>query len=799
VTKRDYRRPLRSKTSTIDIYIKLAQYPILSDTIRERMREALYERGIISEEEFEREVEEMAVQSQKREGTHDPFYPEPAGLWNERKARIRNFHTDYHFAYNLPPEEFDQLVNEVIVPRHKADNGSPRQLDFNPELAPWEMLFRQGEVYERQVQDGHRDVQHHLEEIKVALIRGMITDQLPLIAVAKKVLGINDLRDINERRIGTGKIGGKAAGMLIAWKILQQNPEQFPPDQLTIPESYYLGTNVMYDFRRRNGLEGVMNQKYKPLDEIRADYPGVVESHLAGEMPQRIVEQLRAVLNNLGRKPVIVRSSSLLEDNFGTSFAGKYESYFCPNQGTPEENLVELVRVIKLVYASTLNPDALLYRRKHGLIDYDERMAILIQEVRGERFGRYHFPALAGVAFSRNPFRWNPVIRRDVGFLRLVCGMGTRAVNRVSTDYPRLIALSHPELRPETTPRAMRQYSQRLIDVIDLEANRFRTLPMEEVLTPAWPGLRYVGSVDSDGFMQEILSAHTVRDIDDVVLTFNRLTRDANFVTLMRDALAHLEATYGTPVDVEFAVDIIPEWPRITYRLCLLQCRPLSERVEGERVTLPPHLAPETVIFSGREMVSNGRAEELRYIVFVDPEKYGQVPDPVTRLEIGRSVGRINKVLEGERFMLMGPGRWGSSNLDLGVRVTYADIHNTRVLMEIAVPSLQAARPELSYGTHFFQDLVEAGIHALPLHLDQGGTRFHWQFLRQSPNVLADLVPEDGWLGEFLRVIDVAAVTDNRYRLNVLMDGEGEQTVGFLAEGKWPPIAPRRESADSPG
>src|SRR5690606_26370769 len=128
-------------------------------------------------------------------------------------------------------------------------------------------------------------------------------------------------------------------------------------------------------------------------------------------------------------------------------FAGKYQSYFCANQGSEEENLKELLDAIRMVYASALNPDALLYRKRHNLIDYDERMAILIQHVRGERYKHYFFPTVAGVGFSRNPFRWNPKIERDAGFLRLVWGMGTRAVDRVSDDYPRMIALSHPTLR----------------------------------------------------------------------------------------------------------------------------------------------------------------------------------------------------------------------------------------------------------------------------------------------------------------------------------------------------------------
>jgi pyruvate, water dikinase len=152
-------------------------------------------------------------------------------------------------------------------------------------------------------------------------------------------------------------------------------------------------------------------------------------------------------------------------------------------------------------------------------------------------------------------------------------------------------------------------------------------------------------------------------------------------------------------------------------------------------------------------------------------------------LELGRAVSRLNKRLEKEPFILMGPGRWGSANIDLGVRVTYADIYNTEVLIEIGVAQ-DGHMPELSYGTHFYQDLVESGIHSLPLRLGTGEDFMDWEFFRESPNMLAHLSPQDEALSDYLRVIDVAAVTNNR-RLNILMDGANDDAVGFLAKGDW--------------
>ena len=778
--------PLRSVTPAIDIYIRLAQYPVLSDKVRIRMREELFRRGVVSQDEFEQQVRDRALESQRREGLHDPFTQEEANIWQKRKERVRDFLTDAYFAFNLGHALLDQLIEEIL-----NDQPAPTdsiELTFNPEIAPWELLFRQGELYEQMPPHEQELIEHHLEEIKVVLIKRMISDQLPYIGVAKKVFEIADLRRIYRRRIGTGKIGGKAAGLLLAWKILRAGDNSNSDDSnlsVEIPDSYFIGTEVIYDFRLKNGLDHVMNQKYRPLQEIRDEYPRIVEKHLQAEFPKDIVEELCMVLDHMRGDPLIVRSSSLLEDNFGYAFAGKYNSYFCPNQGSDEENLQELLTAIKCVYASTLNPDALLYRQKQGLIDYDERMAVLIQRVQGKKFGRHFFPSLAGVAFSQNPFRWNAKIRRNEGFLRLVWGFGTRAVDRLDNDYPRLIALSHPQLRPELTAEAINQYSQWHLDVIDLQENKFKTVPVRDVLTPDYPNLRFIASINRGDYLQDILSTGSIQSGDDFVLTFNYLTKDKKFVKLMRNALQRLEEGYGLPVDVEFTAEIVPDYPYPNYKLHVVQCRPLSQRDDENDVIIPSNIAEDDILFKTHELIPDGKAEGIRYIVYVDPEHYRSTGIQ-TKHELGRAVSRLNRILEDTSFILMGPGRWGSVNIDLGVKVSYADIHNTKVLIEMSVMH-DGQVPELSYGTHFFQDLVEAGIHSLPLHLGQSNSRFNWTFFRESPNELGKLSPEDKALSPYLRVIDIAHVTINK-RLNILMNGSEDVAIGYLDEGDWQDI-----------
>ncbi len=772
---------LRSITPTIDVYVKLAQYPILADTIRMRMREELFRRGVVSQADFEREIEELAIQSQRREGLSGPNSQEETDKWELRKNRIREVHTDAYFANSLGIALLEKIVDDVL--RQRPGHPNTTVLTFNPEIAPWELLFRQGEIYESLPEPERKPVQHHLEEIKVVLIKRMISDQLPFIGIAKNVLSISDLRRVYRRLIGGGKIGGKAAGIVLAWKILRQQSPEIGPyigDKMEIPESYFIGSHVIYDFSVLNKLDHFMNQKYRPIEEIRSVYPKLVEAYLKGNFPEPIVERLREILIKFRGVPLIVRSSSLLEDNFGFSFAGMYASVFCPNQGSDEQNLEELLNAIRRIYASLLNPDVLLYRKKNDLLDYDERMCIILQPVRGERYGRYFLPPVSGVGYSFNPFRWGPKIRRQDGFLRIVWGLGTRAVNPNVNDYPRLVALSHPDLRPDSSAAAVRQYSQHLVDVLDLKENRFETLPVDEILKADYPALDTIASLDQGDYLQTIFAGGMLDSDAELVITFNKLTEDKRFVKLMRTALVRLEHVYNQPVDIEFAIEILRDQPTRDYRLHVLQCRPLSQRQDLGNVSIPEEIAETDILFESRSLVPDGIAEDIRYVVFIDPLAYRNIDNIVIKRELGRVVCRLNQKLLDENFILMGPGRWGSANLDLGVHVTYGDIYNTKVLVEIGVSS-DGARPVLSHGTHFFNDLVESGIAALALWPDTDQSSINWSFFRDSENCLATILPDDAELAPYLRVIDIATESDGRL-MHLYMNGEEDRAVALLGE-----------------
>ena len=780
--------PIPSSDSVLNIYLALTRYPILAGRIRARMRAELFGRGIIQLEAFETEVREKAIESQAREGFNEPFSQESFEVWETRCERIRDSLTDFYFAYNLPYEELETIVSETVGARGQPLN----MVSFNPELAPQAMLFEQAEMIEHLPSEKSKHLQPRLEEIKVVLIRTMISDHLAYVNIARKWFTVGDLKDIHRRKIGYGKIGGKAAGMMLAYRILQ---EVAPPSIKTafqIPVSYFLASDVFYTFMAANGLTHWSDQKYKSEAQIDAEYPVIQDEFLSGKFPRDILERLRAILEEAGHQPLIVRSSSLLEDNLGASFAGKYDSFFCPNQGTPEENLVALTQAIARVYASGFNPTVLLYRYHKGLINYDERIAVLIQFVQGEQAGRYFMPHAAGVAFSRNLYRWSPHIRREDGFARMVWGLGTRAVERVDNDHARLVALSHPLLHPAAASKMIRRYSQQFVDLIDLQENTFKTLPVDAVFDPHDAPLRYIAQVDEGDTLTTILTSMV--DVKQLVITFDELLRRTPFAETLRAALKVLEEQYGVAVDTEFTAQIVnPDTAQPSVKISLLQCRTQSRISENAQAHIPDNLPQKDIVLSTRRMVPHGVVKGIRYVLFVTPEGYFKIPSPEQRIKLERAIGQLNVALKDEVFICIGPGRWGTSTPDLGVHVTYGDIYNTRALVELSGQNVGTS-PEPSFGTHFFQDLMEARIYPLAISLDDLDAVFDRDFFYASPNRVRDWIALDdslldpstpklpGQAGSGQAALRLIAVDDVRpsHHLNLIMDDDQGRAVAFL-------------------
>ncbi|HLF89246.1 MAG TPA: PEP/pyruvate-binding domain-containing protein [Anaerolineales bacterium] len=772
--------PSRHTDPILRITLTLAEYPILSDKIRSKMRKELYRHRFTTPQDFEAQVREQAIRSQRREGLADPYGEETGEMWELRQERVRDHLTDFYFAANLPYELFEQIVLGVVKPTEPEEEITT---SFNPELAPKYMLFEQAHQIERKPPEERAHFEPLLQEIKVVLIRTMISDQLAYVRIAKKWLTIDVLQDIWRNKIGYGRIGGKSAGMLLAYSILKQVGDEDLRDSIRIPDSYFLGSDLMYTFMTMNNLLHWNDQKYKPEEAIRAEYPKICEEYLKGDFPADILERLADMLNNLGNHPIIVRSSSQLEDNFGFSFAGKYDSYFCPNQGTPQENLKDLTSAIARIYACTLNPDALLYRRSKGLQDYDERMAILIQVVEGEKMGQYFLPHGAGVAFSRNLYRWSPRIRREDGFMRLVWGLGTRAVDAVGNDYPRMVALSEPTLRPDSSSQAIRHYSQQYVDLIDLKENSFKTLSVKEVLMPNYKPLRLLAQIYRDGFITSLRSTVFASDMEGLILTFDDLLRRTPFPDRMRRLLQTVEKHYKLPVDLEFTIQLKNmNTSNSDVEITIVQCRPQSQ-MKDEEVIVPDQINENDILLTTHHMVPLGYVGNIHYVLFVPADPYFALTAQSERQNIARIIGRLNQALENHTFICVGPGRWGTTNTELGVSVSYSDIYHARALIEMTGKTIGSS-PEPSFGTHFFQDLMESNTYPLVINLDHEGSIFKQDFFFDTPNCIAEFLPAEilaasPYAADCVRLIEVSCYRSG-YHLDLIMNDDQSKAIALL-------------------
>jgi pyruvate, water dikinase len=635
--------------------------------------------------------------------------------------------------------------------------------------------------YRSMMKEGYKLPVRKAKGINASLIRRFLSDQVEFIGMAKEHVGLDDFQDLINHMVylskSSGKIGGKSVGLFMANKILQNSTEYSKHlGDIKIPKTWYITSDIIMEFLQFNNLEEVIEQKYNDIDQIRQEYPYIVHLFKNSTFPSEIVKQLSLVLEDFGDVPLIVRSSSLLEDRIGAAFSGKYKSLFVANQGSRQSRLSALLDAIAEVYSSIFSADPIEYRKEKGLLDYHEEMGIMIQEVVGTKVGRYFFPAYAGVAFSNNEFRWSPRINREDGLIRLVPGLGTRAVDRVSDDYPVLIAPGKPGLRVNISVEDVIRYSPRKIDAINLEANTFETIEISRLLSEfgnEYPCITDIVSSCDQNQIKNLIGYDIDFSNQNLAITFEKLTNNRIFIPGMQTILKVLEEKLGFPVDIEFAFN--GEY------LYLLQCRPQSYTQESLPAQIPKDVSPENIIFSANKYVSNGKVPDITHIVYVDPDAYNEVSELNELKEIGKVVGKLNKILPKRQFILIGPGRWGSKgDIKLGVNVSYSDINNTSVLIEVARKKGNYL-PDLSFGTHFFQDLIESSIRYLPLYPDDEGIIFNEKFLKGSVNILSDILPEYSNLANIIHVIDIPKASGGQ-TLKVLMNADLNQALAVLSQ-----------------
>ncbi len=667
------------------------------------------------------------------------FYVHPLKIWQRYSPTMFLPHLQNNDQFIPITNSIDAAKLFSHISRQTLERAS-RKLDY------WDLLF----IHARELLDKPWESDGKQDMID-RICRIMVTREPRMSILVKEKFSLEYLLNIRERLIGTGFIGGKSVGMLLARKILAEDHLLEWDNILEPHDSFYIGSDVFYTYLVQNDWWKLrMEQKTKEGYFSAAKVLG--DEMKQGAFPEEIKEQFLEIVEYFGQSPFIVRSSSLLEDAFGNAFAGKYESVFCVNQGSPEERYKKFEDAVRQVYASTMNEDALMYRLQRGLENEDEQMALLVQRVSGSYRKHYAFPDIGGVGISYNTFVWNPDMDPKAGMLRLVFGLGTRAVDRTEGDYPRTVALDAPLLTPLAGMEDKRKFSQREVDVLNLKANELQTVPL----------LKLMGqNLDVDMNLIAVRDHETDRKLKDLkikgqeawIITFDDLVSTTSFTKIMQDMLRKLETIYQYPVDIEFTVNFLKNGK---FQINLLQCRPLQTIGQEKRVDFPEDVDKNRIIFSSEGKFMGGSIHQaVRRIIYVDPKRYNELALS-KKYGVARLIGKLNRKVQNRDQMptiLLGPGRWGSSTPSLGVPVSFSEINNMIVLGEIAYIDANLI-PELSYGTHFFQDLVETKIFYVALFPGDDNVILNEAYLKSLPNQLERIVPDARDYGEIVKVYD---------------------------------------------
>ncbi len=652
-------------------------------------------------------------------------------------------------------DRFHPVTKSAVLSEILSSTTQP-SIDFNTiRKDNWTTTFMQAHAIDQEFRRTGK-LPENADALKTHLIKMILTRDERLVALCEKYFDIFDLVAICKRMIGTGLMGGKSVGMLLARNILKKDNEKLRK-RLEIHDSFFIGSDVFYGYIVYTDCWWERHQ-LKKSEDIFEKAEEIRKKLLTGAFPQDIMAQFEEMLNYFGQSPIIIRSSSLLEDAYGNAFSGKYESVFCANRGTPKQRMACFLEAVRTVYASTMSKEALAYRVHRGLLDQDEEMALLVQRVSGEFYENLYFPQIGGVGYSFNPFVWHRKIDPSQGMLRLVFGLGTRAVERRDDDYTRVVALNDPLLRPEGTSDEVRKYSQKIVNVLDLEAaDEHVSYHFEKVARIATDmPLELFASRDAE--METRAKRFKIKNIFPYVLNFKKVLTQTSFVQEMKDILTTLSKAYKRPVDIEFAVNFLNDKD---YRIHLLQCRPFQLAGKMKRLQLPRNIAPKDIIVkTSGPIIGQSIAEHIERIIWVVPEKYGEMTTN-ERCAVARLIGKLTNLRkQSPHTMLVGPGRWGSKMPELGIPVSFSEIQNVSVLCEIAKMH-EGLTPDLSLGTHFFNDIVEMNILYMGVSPDRDHSILNETLLKQTPNTLLQLLPESETWTEAILVVDTADIDPN--------------------------------------
>jgi hypothetical protein len=525
-------------------------------------------------------------------------------------------------------------------------------------------------------------------------------------------------------KIGGGSLGGKARGLAFMNTLLHQHGrfrEKYPDVTIRIPQTVVIATERFEEFIEFNDLQ--------ELARLDLNVDTVAGRFMDATMPPGLVEQLRGYLHAFNHC-LAVRSSSLLEDAQYRAYAGLYSTYMLPNDhADPECRLGQLVEAVKMVFASTYFPGPKAFSRRVGQRTEEEKMAVIIQQLVGERFGDYFYPALSGVAQSYNYYPIAEMKPQD-GVAAVALGLGKSVMGGESSLR---FSPKHPLLLPDrSTVHDILKNAQRYFYAVkmgqaacSIGVDDSVTLARREVFDAlAEPPVRTLCStyIPAEGRIRD-----SIRPSGTPVVTFYPVLKHRLFplAEMLTDLLRIGEEGMGSPVEMEFCLNL-PEGRNRKPEFAILQLRPMGAREELMRVDISDDEIRRSLIYS-RQALGNTIAHDIRDIVLVKRDTF----DPAQTAAMAGQIGKINaKLVDLKRkYLLIGPGRWGSADRWLGIPVRWEEICGVGAIVEADHPRMQA---EPSQGSHFFHNISTLGINYLTA-LESKGDRIDWQWLDNRP------------------------------------------------------------------
>ena len=656
----------------------------------------------------------------------DAIYIRPQKVWNRSSDTMFLPHIFHPVTGQVQPIQDGVQTSRFYQVMHSYQRTLEEQY-----VDSWDRFFNQARLL--------HDNAIPVEEQCARMCNIMMTRDERLRTLVKKHFRPEDYFEVRDHMVGTGMVGGKTCGMLLARAMIRNLAPDI--DRVMEPhDSFYVGSDVFYTYIVDNDFWDLRVRQR--TDEGYFELAGQLEDRLkTGTFSRETKDQFMHILEYYGQAPYIVRSSSILEDGFDNAFAGKYESVFCANRGTPEERLEEFENAVRTVYASSAGLSALDYRKRRGLDRRDEQMALLVMRVSGSAYGTSYMPCAAGVGYSFSPYKFLKDIDSSAGMLRLVMGLGTSAVDRTEGSYPRLVSLDRPEATNCTTVAEKHRYSQRKAEAVDLRNRHLSRVSLQE-LEPMLPQFMKYQVLEHDTEAEASLREQgVVRSV--CFISCLGLVQNTEMMRRMQRMMHLIQAEYGLPVDIEFTINVSENRE---YMINLLQCRPLQVYRDAGGVALPEDVPEDRILLETRgASMGLSRKTRLDLIVYVDPIKYYHLPYS-KKPDIAALIGRINWKYrdQGKHMLLMAPGRIGTSSPELGVPTAFSDISSFEAVCEIA-ESRAGYNPELSYGSHIFQDLVEAQILYTAVFSDKKTLHFRPELIQASENIISQIPQGSKW------------------------------------------------------